>query len=198
MTQIILASGSKARHDMLRKAAVIFDVICAQINEQTIMKDALKNCAEIEETAQILADRKALDVSNKNPEALVIGSDQILECGGEIFSKAKDKDEARTKLLLLRGQTHHLFSAVSIALGGKVIWQYTDKAELTMHDFSAEFLDRYIAAAGDALTSCVGGYAIEEAGINLFKKIEGDTFTILGMPLLPLLNELRKTHGAGL
>jgi septum formation protein len=127
----------------------------------------------------------------------VIGADQVLECHGKILSKAKNKKAAADKLRFLRGKTHRLISAACVAKNGKIIWQGVQHADLTMKNFNDAFLKRYIAEAGDTLTGAVGAYALEEKGIWLFKKIEGDYFTILGMPLLPLLGFLQG-EGLGL
>ena len=196
MKRIILASGSQARRAMLENAGLIIDVRPAAIDEQDIQK-TLKGQSPTQ-IAQALADEKALAVSREAQGALVIGSDQVLECDGEVFSKAPNKEEARAKLSILRDRSHRLISAVTLAQDGKILWRHHDQAELTMHHFSAEFLERYLEAAGENITQCVGAYALEGRGIQLFEAIKGDYFTILGMPLLPLLRELRQTHGVSL
>jgi septum formation protein len=141
--------------------------------------------------AEALAAAKAIDVSSRNRRALVIGSDQVLSMGDRLFSKATNRDQARRTLQTLRGNTHVLHSAVALAKNGVTVWEHISKANLTMRSFSDAWLEDYLDAAGDALTDCVGGYKLEGLGIQLFDKVEGDYFTILGMPLLPLLNELR-------
>lgn len=186
---LVLASASAARRAMLEKAGLDFTAIPADIDESTKNGDP--------ETAAIkLAQQKALHISANNPEKIVIGSDQILSLDNKIFSKAKDEQQAREKLLALKGKAHTLYSAVSIAVNGNTEWSHSDRANLYMKDFSVTFLDSYIEKAGPELTSCVGAYALEGIGINLFEKIEGDYFTILGMPLLPLLSYL-ETKGIG-
>ena len=192
--RLILASQSITRQNMLRNAGLDFEIHPADIDEAT-HKNSDKTPAEI---AKILASKKALAVSQKFPGALVIGSDQILECEDSLLTKAKDENEAREKLKNLRGKTHHLFSAATVAKNNEILWQDVQKASLTMHNFSDEFLDAYIKTCGEALTKSVGAYAIEGAGINLFENIEGDHFTILGMPLLSVLTYLREEQGIGL
>lgn len=187
-SQIILASKSKGRQDMLRGAGIEFQAIPADIDEAIIQND---NALSPEEKAQRLAREKALYVANSNNDAYVIGSDQILELDGHIFSKAQDKAGAIEKLKTLRGKSHRLISAVSVVRGGAVVWETYDAAVLTMHDFDDDFLMQYADKADFALTGCVGAYALESVGSWLFEKVEGDFFTVLGMPLLPLLSFLR-------
>lgn len=183
---IILASGSAARKNMLRSAGIDFTVMPADIDEAEVQNNMYGEKAS--DIASALARAKAKHVAAQREDVIVIGSDQVLECGGQIFTKAGTIEEAREKLKTLRGKTHILHSAVSI--NGD--WVHTDSADLTMHDFDDAFLESYLQNAGDILTSCVGAYAIEGIGVQLFEKIEGDYFTILGMPLLPLLNKLRE------
>lgn len=198
MSDLILASGSKARQTMLRNAGLEFEIAPADIDEANALKTVENKGFSAAQKAEYLAAQKALSIAQKNPNALVIGSDQILELDGEIFSKAKNNNEAHEKLMRLRGKTHALHSGVAVAQNDEVLWQICETAKLSMHDFSAEFLDRYLNEAGDAPIVCVGGYALEDIGIQLFEKIEGDYFTILGMPLLPLLTYLREQQGTGL
>ena len=128
-----------------------------------------------------------------HPDAFVIGADQVMECSGKLFAKPVGIDGAREQLQLLRGQPHSLYSAVAIALDGEIRWRHVEKAVLTMRGFSDTFLEDYIAGEGAALLACVGGYRIEGRGIQLFSHVEGDHFTIIGLPLLPLLGYLRET-----
>lgn len=188
---IILASKSVARQNMLRASGIDFKSIPADINEA-----AYKNSGGAPEAiTKELATQKALHVAAQNPEALVVGSDQILECEGALLSKAQNQNEASDKLKTLRGKTHHLISAVCVARDDKILWQTMQKAALTMHNFDNEFLENYLDKAGEALTRSVGAYELESIGVNLFETIEGDYFTILGMPLLPLLTYLRDEQG---
>lgn len=186
---LILASGSAARKTMLTQVGVKFEAIASAIDESTYKAD------NAESLALVLAQEKAMDISRKNPNALVIGSDQTLEFNQQIFSKAKTIEEAVRKLDEMSGQTHTLYSAVSVALNSEILWSYQDRAHLTMHDLDQAFLEAYAHTEEDALLNCVGGYKIEGAGAWLFSKIEGDLFTIMGMPLLHLLRYLREEHG---
>jgi septum formation protein len=188
-SKIILASQSRPRRALLKNAGIKFRVVPADIDEKKFSK-GLKPV----KAAQELAKRKALAMAAKHPGALVIGADQILECSGKIFTKAKNKKDAEKKLKLLRGKTHRLISAVCVVQDKKILWTHTGKAKLTMHDFDDVFLKKYTARAGPALTRAVGAYELEGAGAWLFKNVQGDHFTILGLPLLPLLKFL-KSHG---
>ena len=181
---LILASKSQARQTMLRQAGYDFDVVPADIDE-----DEFKG-GEVEGIAQTLADQKALFISKQYKDKYIIGSDQILVYNNEILSKAGNKKEAIDKIKSLSGQTHHLISAVSVYKNYQSIFQYQDKVSLTMRDLSEGQIHNYIEQAGDVVTQCVGGYALEGLGIRLFEKIKGDYFTILGMPLLPLIQFL--------
>ncbi|MDB2682752.1 Maf family protein [Alphaproteobacteria bacterium] len=193
--KIILASGSSARAEMLRGCGLGFDIIPADIDEKKILQDMQSKELKPDQIATALASEKAAAISATNRDALVIGSDQILVCDHRIFSKARDLNEAKDKLKTLRGKTHKLISAACLIQNGEVLWTHTEAANLTMHNFNDEFLDIYCDKAGNALTDCVGSYALEEAGSWLFSKTRGDYFTILGMPLLPLLNYLREEQG---
>lgn len=197
--KIILASQSKARYAMLKNAGVHFKVVRPVLDEiamvHEIMRVAGTEKITPEKIAMELARKKALAVAKKNPEAIVIGSDQILVLEGKMMSKAKNKEEAKEKLRALRGKPHTLISAVAVAKSGTVFWSHEDTAELTMREFSDEFLEDYCNAAGEALTKAVGAYQIEGAGAWLFSEVKGDHFTILGMPLRPLLQYLNEYHG---
>lgn len=189
--ELILASKSAARVGMLRAAGLSFQSIPAAIDE-----DAFKDGDLAPETlAQTLSYEKALAVSKQNPAALVIGSDQVLECNGQTYSKAKNVQEAKEKLQKLSGKTHHLHSGVSVVQNGAQLWSRVARASLTMHDLEDDMIEQYMQKAGDVLTHCAGAYAIEAHGAWLFEKIEGSHFTILGMPLLPLLRYLHQSHG---
>ena len=187
--KVILASGSAARAGMLHGAGLTFEVIPADVDEGAVQGDAGKTPFEI---AAELAQLKALAVSAQRTDALVIGGDQVLAFEGEIFSKSSNAQEAKGKLARLSGKMHSLISSVALARGDEIIWAYTDEARLYMHDLGPDFLDDYIAKAGIALTRAVGGYELESHGSWLFERIEGDYFTVLGMPLLPLLARLRE------
>ena len=180
---------------MLEGAGLSFECTPANIDEAAIKSDLEEKKAPPEDIASILAYEKALAVSKKYPEALVIGSDQILVFENEILSKAEDEEHALQKLMRLQGKTHRLISSVCVFQNEHMLWDYADHASLTMHELSDQFLTDYCAKAGDVLTICVGAYALEAQGSWLFSKIEGDFYTILGMPLLPLLSYLRTEQG---
>lgn len=192
--KIILASKSKARATMLKNAGIEFEIRPADIDETKEQQSG----ASPMDIAQNLAAQKALAVAKNADDALVIGADQILVCEGGLLTKAASKDEAREKLKTLRGKTHQLISAVSVAKGDKILWGTAQAAFLTMHDFDDDFLQEYLEEAGEALTRSVGAYELESSGVHLFENIEGDYFTILGMPLLHVLTYLRNEHGIGL
>ncbi len=194
MPNLILASGSFARQSMLKNAGFVFDVMPADIDEIAV-KDNFNSA--FEELAEELAKQKAIHVSKTSGDAYVVGSDQILIFNDEVLSKAKDTNTAREKLKKLRGQMHTLISSVCVTRGEEVLFENTQEAHLTMHDFDDDFLERYIEGAGDIVTQCVGAYALESTGIQLFSDIKGDYFTILGMPLLPLASFLQG-EGMGL
>jgi septum formation protein len=193
MTDLILASGSATRRKMLEDAGLAFRVVPADVDEDDI-RDTLvthdPNSGPVR-MAQVLARAKAEEVSRRHPEALVIGGDQILALGREVFTKPADLSAARAALQRLSGRTHALHSAVTLACGGSMAWQHVETARLTMRALSDGFIDDYLARAGERVCASVGAYELEGLGIQLFERIEGDYFTILGLPLLPLLAELR-------
>lgn len=191
MTKIILASGSPFRRAMLENAGVAFDVVRPDIDERAVEAPLAGSGASAEDVALVLAEAKALDVSAKHPDAVVIGSDQTLSLGDRIFHKPEDMDGARRHLLALSGRTHHLNSAVVLARRGEAVWRHVSVVSLTMRELSPAFIGRYLAQVGGNALQSVGAYQIEGAGIQLFDKIEGDHFTIVGLPLLPLLRQLR-------
>lgn len=192
---VILASGSRIRAELLSKAGVAFAAEAAAVDESEIKAGMRAEGAGVEAVAQALAELKARKVSNRHPGALVIGSDQILECGGAWFDKPADMDHARAELLVLRGRTHRLVSDTCVVIDGARAWSHGAVAELTMRNFSDRFLDEYLQAMGTRALQTVGAYEVEGLGAQLFTNITGDYFAILGLPLLPLLNFLRN-HGA--
>jgi septum formation protein len=191
---LILASGSRFRKRMLENAGLVFEVIPASVDEPRVRQAMTEAKLDISpgEIALKLAALKALDVSAKHPAALVIGSDQVLAFDGEIFGKPSDLAAARRQLGSLAGRQHRLPTGVVLAQNGKVIWEHLGVATLTMRPLSEAFLDAYLSAEGHVLTETVGGYQLEGRGAQLFERIEGDYFTIIGLPLLPLLGELRR------
>jgi septum formation protein len=192
--RLVLASASPARRAMLSAAGISFDAIVPQLDEIEARQEIIAATPHItaDQIAEALARAKAETVSNKHPEALVIGSDQILACDGQMMTKAASPAEARATLLQLRGRRHHLISAVALAQGGETDWSTLDRAELDMRPFSEAFLDDYLARVGDAVLGSVGAYQLEGRGIQLFDRVSGDYFTILGLPLLSLVVELRR------
>lgn len=186
---LLLASGSLVRANLLRGAGVTFGIQNSRVDEDAIKQRFADS--NIDALTILLAEAKALAVSGEKPQALVIGADQILSCNGERFDKPRDLGEARANLKKFRGTTHRLHSGLVIASGGKIVWRHSDHADLTMRPFSDAFLDEYLALVGDKVLTSVGCYQLEGAGIQLFEKMTGDYFTILGLPLLPLLAELR-------
>ncbi len=189
---IVLASGSAARQGMLRQAGVSFDVHVAPVDEDGIKSALRQEGADASQTAETLAEVKALRVSLNYPGRIVIGADQMLDCQGQWFDKPANLAAAAGQLKSLRGQTHHLHSAVVAVRDGQRLWHYRDRATLTMRNFSDDFLATYLDRAGDAVLSSVGAYQVEGLGAQLFAAWIGDHFTILGMPLLPLLDFLRE------
>jgi septum formation protein len=192
VTRLILASKSAARREMLTGAGVAFDVRVADVDE-----DAVKagfDPADAAGLAQELARVKALAVSRLEPDAWVLGGDQTLAFDGALVSKARDLDEARARLKAMRGRVHHLHSGAALARGGDVVWSGADTAGMAMRDFTDGFLDAYLAAEGEALLASVGSYRLEGMGAQLFARVEGDYFTVLGLPLWPVLDRLRR-HG---
>lgn len=191
---IVLASGSPFRRALLANAGLDFSVAKPGIDERAV-EAAITGEVTPEDVASILAEAKALDVSEDHPEALVIGSDQTLSLGDEIFHKPADMEAARRHLLKLSGKTHSLNSAVVIAQGGETVWRHVGVAHLTMRKLSPAFIGRHLARVGAKALDSVGAYQIEGEGIQLFEKIDGDYFTIVGLPLLPLLAALRERGG---
>ncbi len=190
---LILASSSSARRAMLSNAGLSFDVMPADIDEDAVKSAVLAADphAAPAEIALRLASEKARAVSRQYPGILVIGADQVLVFGDMLYSKAGSLLEARAVLKKLRGRMHILISAAALARDGDVIWQGSDTARLTMREFSDAYLMDYLETAGASILACVGCYELEGKGIQLFDKIEGDTFTILGLPLLQLMSALR-------
>lgn len=194
MLPVILASQSKARSSLLTNAGLQFSCIPADIDERAAEQPLLESGALPQDIAQVLAEAKALDVSERNPGALVIGADQTLGCGDKRFNKPVDDEAARRQLLELQGKDHNLHSAVVCVKDGETLWRHVSTATLTMRPLSPAEIGHYLARVGDNVRSSVGCYQLEGIGVQLFEKIDGDYFTILGMPLLPLLGYLRQDH----
>lgn len=191
--ELVLASASASRRRLLEAAGLSFRIIPPDVDEAGLKREILGKTPRpgAAALAQALATAKAQSVSGRNPAAFVIGADQVLALDEELFDKPADLAAARAQLLRLRGRTHRLMTAVALAREGHNLWQCMEIATLTMREFSSGALERYLAAAGDRVTRSVGAYEIEGPAIQLFERIEGDYFTVLGLPLLPLLAELR-------
>jgi septum formation protein len=190
---LILASGSKIRARILVAAGLAFIVEPPGLDE-VAMRQAISGEATLEaqDVAEVLARAKAEAVSDLAPAAVVIGADQVLKLGDQILSKPDSMEAARSELLDLSGRRHSLHTAIAVARAGETVWAYSDTATLLMRKLSPEFIGRYLAAAGEEVLSSVGAYQVESLGIQLFEKIDGDYFSILGLPLLPLLDTLRR------
>lgn len=190
---LILASASAVRATLLKGAGVDFAVEDSRLDEEAVKRGFAGRDADADTDALALklAEEKALAVSRARPEALVIGADQILSCNGKRYDKPGSMAEARANLLAFRGRPHILHSGVALAAKGVVVWGCAAQARLTMRSFTESFLDEYLAETGARVLKSVGCYQLEGPGVQLFETIEGDYFTILGLPLLPLLAELR-------
>lgn len=190
---LILASGSAARAELLRNAGLEFEIHPANVDEDAIRNSLTGGSDPITsaDVAVVLAQAKAATVSEIYPDTLVVGADQVLVCEDKLFSKPGSPEEARDQLLSLRGKQHSLISAVACARNGTIDWYHDEAAHLTMRDFSNQFLGSYMVQAGDKVLTSVGAYQVEGPGIQLFSSIDGDYFTILGLPMLPLLSHLR-------
>jgi len=188
---VVLASGSVTRRRMLQAAGIAVTVDPAAIDEDEIKRSLRAGGSDAAECATALAETKALRVSTRHKDLLVLGADQILECDGIFFDKPKDHIGAAAQLAALAGRRHHLVSAAAVARNSAVIWRHVDRAELSMRPLSERFIRGYIDAGGEELLQAVGAYHLEGLGAQLFERTEGDFFTILGLPLLPLLAFLR-------
>lgn len=191
--KLVLASGSAARRQMLEAVGLTFEVDPPRVDEEAAKASLRAGGLKPRDQADALAELKALSVSRSRPD-FVIGADQMLALGGEVFDKPRDMNDARQHLLRMRGQTHELITAAVVAREGAIIWRHIDTPKLKMRAFSDAFLDDYLAQAGDNVLRSVGAYQLEGLGAQLFERVEGDFFSVLGLPLLPLLAFLRE-HG---
>lgn len=188
---LVLASGSVTRRQLLEAAGIPVEVSPAAVDERQVDAQARREGASAGTIAAVLARAKAMEVSGRNPDRLVLGADQTLECDGKQYDKPLDPIEGRAHLAAFSGRAHQLHSAAALALDGQIIAESMSSAVLTMRALSDSFMDSYVEAAGPLVMTSVGGYQLEGIGSQLFERIEGDHFTILGLPLLPLLTQLR-------
>lgn len=191
MSEIILASGSRHRADILDRAGITFSQVPSLLDERAIEAPLKEADVLPEDRAEILAEAKAVDVSEHHAGAFVIGCDQILSLDGDVLHKVADMEAARRRLLQLSGKKHMLHSAAVLVRDGETLWRHIEPCEMTMRDLGPAFIGRHLADVGETVLSSVGAYQIEGPGAQLFEKIEGDVFSIMGLPLLPLLSTLR-------
>lgn len=191
-SMLILASASTTRQNLLTQAGIRFLAQPAEIDERAIEGEALARGADASDLALLLARRKAEAVSRSRPGAIVIGADQTLGLGPDLLHKPRDLADAATQLDRLAGKTHRLHAAVALVRDGTLLWSDLQTAELTMRNFDASERDAVLALEGEAVLSSVGGYRLEGPSIRLFEAVTGDYFTVLGLPLLPLLAALRE------
>lgn len=188
---LVLASASPFRRQLMENAGLTFLAEAAHIDERTIEASLEGAGSSPDRVAVALASAKALDVSGRHPGALVIGSDQTLSLGERVYHKPKDRSEAADHLRSFSGKTHQLNSAIALVRDGRLLWEHVSHARLTVRTLSETFIHRHLERVGDRVLSSVGAYQLEGEGIQLFSAIEGDYFTILGLPMLPLLDQLR-------
>ena len=188
--KLVLASTSRIRAELLTRAGLVFEALRPEVDENALKASATGFAPG--DLAQLLAVSKATSVANRRPGVIVIGADQVLNLEGRAFDKPGSREEARDHLLHLRGRSHVLETAVCCVRGGDILWQHLGRARLTMRDFSEAFLDDYLERMGPEVLTSVGAYKLEGLGAQLFEAIDGDYFTILGLPLLPLFDFLRR------
>lgn len=192
MTSLVLASTSASRQAMLTAAGVPFEALAPMVDEAELKRALAAEGTDARGVADALAEAKAVKISRKLPGVLVLGSDSVVALDdGTMIDKAPDRETIARQLRMLRGRTHRLVSAAVVAESGTPVWRFVGVARLAMRDFSDAFLEAYLDACGDVLLGSVGGYHIEGRGAQLFARVDGDQFTIRGLPLLPVLDYLR-------
>ena len=189
--RLILASGSAARAALLRQARVPFASVPANVDEAAVKAAMLREGASARDVADALAELKAYRVAQRYSDGVVLGADQVLVCEGHLFDKPVDMSAARSQLTALGGRTHELLTAAVVFEAGRPVWRHVGRAQLMMRVLSDAFVDRYLEEEGDTVLQSVGAYRLEDGGAQLFDRIKGDLFTIMGLPLLELLAFLR-------
>lgn len=189
---LILASSSPFRRMLMQNAGLAFECVPANVDERALEAPLEGGGASPDTVALVLAKAKAKEVSARSSGSLVIGCDQTMSLGDRVFHKPRDRQAAEDHLRALSGKTHRLNSAVVLARNGDILWEHISHAELTMRDLSADFIHRHVLRVGDKALASVGAYQLEGEGIQLFSAINGDYFTIIGLPMLPLLQQLRE------
>jgi septum formation protein len=192
MTPLILASQSPFRRMLMENAGLAFETLAAEIDERVVEAALAERNPTPPQVAEALAIEKAQDVASRSPGALVIGSDQTLSLDGRVFHKPADMAAAKLHLMAMSGRTHALNCGIALVRDGQMLWSHVSIAHLTMRPLSAAFIDRHLARVGERVLASVGAYQLEGEGVQLFERIDGDYFTILGLPLLPLLAKLRE------
>ncbi|MCA1368809.1 Maf-like protein [Bradyrhizobium sp. BRP14] len=191
-SSLFLASASPFRRALLTNAGLVFEARAARVDERALERPLEQSGASPVDVALALAEAKAKDVARRFESALVIGSDQTMSLGARVYHKPRDMAEAAEHLLSLSGKTHSLNSAVVLVRNDEIVWRHVSTAHMTVRSLNRAFIERHLQRVGEKALASVGAYQLEGEGIQLFERIEGDYFTILGLPMLPLLSKLRE------